>query len=71
MDYPGKNTGVGLHALLQEIFLTQGLNSHLLHWQVDSLPVRHLGSPLWESELLLGQVRKWKPREVNWLDQSH
>ena len=26
----GKNTGVGCHALLQGIFLTQGLNLHLL-----------------------------------------
>ena len=26
------------HFLLQEIFLTQGLNPHLLHWQADSLP---------------------------------
>ena len=25
-DSPGKNTGVGCHALLQGIFLTQGLN---------------------------------------------
>ena len=25
-DFPGKNTGVGCHFLLQEIFLTQGLN---------------------------------------------
>ena len=24
-DSPGKNTGVGCHALLQEIFLTQGV----------------------------------------------
>ena len=30
-DSPGKNTGVGCHALLQGIFLTQGLNPHLLH----------------------------------------
>ena len=30
-DFPGKNTGVGCHFLLQRIFLTQGLNSHLLH----------------------------------------
>ena len=40
-DSPGKNPGVGCHALLQEIFLTQGSNSdsyHLLHWQVGSLP---------------------------------
>ena len=41
-DSPGKNTGLGCHALLQEIFLTQGLNPpllHLLHWQVDCLPL--------------------------------
>ena len=30
-DSPGKNTGVGCHALLQEIFPTQGLNLGLLH----------------------------------------
>ena len=34
----------GLHFLLQGIFLTQGLNPCLLHWQVDSLPLNHLGS---------------------------
>ena len=28
-DFPGKNTGVGGHALLQGIFLPQGLNPHL------------------------------------------
>ena len=30
------------------IFLTEGLDSslpHLLYWQVDSLPLSHLGSP--------------------------
>ena len=39
---PGKNTGVGCHALLQRIFLIQGLNPHvlhLLHWQAGSLPL--------------------------------
>ena len=30
---PGKNTGVGCHALLLGIFLTQGLNPHLLHYR--------------------------------------
>jgi len=30
-DFPGKNTGVGFHALLQGIFLTQGSNPHLLY----------------------------------------
>ena len=29
-DSPGKNTGVGCHALLQGIFMTQWLNPHLL-----------------------------------------
>ena len=41
-DFPGKNTGVGCHALLQGIFPTQGSNPHLLrllHWQVGSLPL--------------------------------
>ena len=45
-DFSGKNTGVGCHFLLQGIFLTQDLNLHLLHWQVDSLPLSHQGSPL-------------------------
>ena len=44
-DFPGKNTGVSCHFLLQGVFLTQGLNLGLLPWQVDSLPLRHLGSP--------------------------
>ena len=33
------------HFLVQRIFPTQGLNLHLLrllHWQVGSLPLRHL-----------------------------
>ena len=43
---PGKNTRVGCHFLFQGIFLTQGLNLCLLHWQADSLPLSCLGSPL-------------------------
>ena len=35
-DSPCKNTGVGNQLLLQEIFLTQGSNSCLLSWQVNS-----------------------------------
>ena len=45
-DFPGKNTGMGSHFL----FLTLGSNQnllHFLHWQADSLPPCHLGSPLW------------------------
>ena len=44
-DFPGKNTGVGCHFLLQAIVLNQESNRHLLHWQADSLPLSHLGSP--------------------------
>ena len=31
----------GCHFLHQGIFLTQGLNLYLLHWQVDSLSLSH------------------------------
>ena len=51
-NFPGRNTGVGCYFLLQGIFLTQGLNLCLLcllHWQVDSLPLCHLGRPLGEN----------------------
>ena len=34
------------HFLFQVIYLTQGLNPPLLHWQVDSLPLSHQGSSL-------------------------
>ena len=47
-DSVGKNTTVGCHAVLQGIFLTQGLNPHLLHllhWQVGSSPVVSPGKP--------------------------
>ena len=48
-DSPGKNTGVGCHALLQRIFPTKGLNQHhlcLLHCRWILYPLTHLGSPL-------------------------
>ena len=44
VEFPGKNTGVDFHFLLQGIFLDQGSNLCLLHWQADSLPLSH-----WES----------------------
>ena len=49
MGSPGKNTGVGCHALTQGIFPTQGLNSHLLgflNWQESSLPLASAGKTL-------------------------
>ena len=46
-NFPGKNTGVGCHFLLQGIFPSQGTNPSLLwllHWPTDSLSLSHLGS---------------------------
>ena len=45
MEFSGKNIGVSCHFLLPGIFPTEGSNTHLLHWQEDSLPLSHLGSP--------------------------
>ncbi|XP_025119871.2 prostaglandin F synthase 1 isoform X1 [Bubalus bubalis] len=42
---PDKNTGVDCHALLQGIFLTQGSNLHLSHWQGGSLQLAPPGKP--------------------------
>ena len=58
-DSPGKNTGVGCHALLQGIFLTQRSNPHLLHllyWSLTSAVLADqffTTSTTWEA-LLLG-----------------
>ena len=51
MEFSSKNTGMGCHFLLQEIFPTQGSHSHLLcllHWKVNSLLLPHLGCPLYK-----------------------
>ena len=56
-DSPGKSTGVCCCALLQRVFLTQGLNPSLLcllHWQASSLPRAPPWKPLWS-----GQVDTW------------
>ena len=52
IDSPGKNIGVGCHFLLQGIFLTRQLNSHLLRllncrqsvycWATGEAPKRHI-----------------------------
>ena len=45
MGFPRQEYWSGCHSLIQGLFLTQGLNLRLLHWQEDSLPLRNLGSP--------------------------
>ena len=47
-DFPGKNTGVGYHFLLQGIFLTQELNLGLLHCRQILYYLSHQGNPLFE-----------------------
>ena len=44
-DSPGKNTGVGCHALLQGIFPTQGSNPCLLHCRQILYCLSHQESP--------------------------
>ena len=47
MEFSKQEYWSRLPFLLQGIFQTQRLNPHLLcllHWQVDSLPLQHLGS---------------------------
>ena len=59
-DFPCK-TGGGCHFLLQGISCPR-LNPCLLHWQVDSLPLSHLGSQLAHSE---SQVNNYWINERN------
>ena len=58
-DSPGKNTGVGCHALLQGIFPTQGSNPGLLHCRRILYRLSHQGSPLSLAEGFLISVAPW------------
>ena len=49
-DSPGKNTGVGCHALLQGIFPTQALNPGLPHYWHILYQLSHQGSPCYSLE---------------------
>ena len=75
-NFPGKNTGVGCHFLLQGIFLTQGSNPHLLcllHWRVDSLLLMPAGKPINHiipSQLLKNFVKCNQENKVENLDNT-
>ena len=45
-DSPGKNIGVGYHALFQGTFPTQGSNSGLLHFGQILYCLSHQGNPI-------------------------
>ena len=46
MGFPRQEYWSGCCFLPQGIFLTQGANPCLLHWQVGSLPLSHEGGPV-------------------------
>ena len=62
-NFPGKNTGVDSHPLLQGIFPTQGSNPHLLHcrqnlyrWASRENTLRPFINICWINEWILGHV---------------
>ena len=61
-DSPGKNTGVGCHALLQGIFQTQESNPGLLHCRQILYRLNHQGSPK-EAILKMGPNRCTHPHQ--------
>ena len=56
-NFPGKNTGVGCHSHLQGNFLIWESNPHILHWQVDSLPLNQLASRVSERYITLNECQ--------------
>ena len=60
----GKSTGGGCHFLLQGIFLPQGLNLCLLHWQAGSSPLSHINI----AKLSLGHSWNSKKKKLQMID---
>ena len=69
-DFPGKNTGVGCHFLLQRIFPIQGSNPRLLcplHCRRVLYPLSHQGSP----QNLCDELSKYWLGRKNREDPAH
>ena len=64
-NFPGKNTGVGCHSLLQGIFLTQGLNPGLLHCRQTPYHLRHQGSSLMLIVMLINFLKLISVKGLN------
>ena len=60
---PGKNTGMGCHALLQGIFLTQGLKPGILHCRQVHYHLSHQRSPE-KGQGLSTPVKVWRSSHV-------
>ena len=70
-DFPGKNTGVGCHYLLQGIFLIQGSNLHLLcllHCRQNFYLLSHGGSRFIMSIIFV--TKKTSKCYFHWLQKS-
>ena len=63
-NFPGKNTRVGSHSLLQGIFLTHGSNSGPLHCKQIFYHLSHKGSP---GRSQLGAIFTWQFWRYFWL----
>ena len=68
-DSPSKHTGVGCHALLQGIFLTQGSNWGLPHWRWILYCLSHQGSR-WILEWVAYPFSGGSSRLRNWTGVS-
>ena len=62
-NFPGKNTGLGCHFLLQGIFLTQELNPGLPHCRQMLYRLSHLGSPKYPLLTKIQQGQKLKKKK--------
>ena len=72
-DFPGKNTGVGCHFLLQEIFQTQGSNPGLPHCGQMLYHLSHQGrifKKLFLKKLPLVEIWCDTKEEYLWLSQN-
>ena len=80
-DSPGKNTGVGCHALLREILPYPGIELMSLispAWQADSVQLSHLGSPkiklMWDYIFFFELIGIFQILTINmplWLTGKH
>ena len=82
-NFPGKNTGVGCHSLLQGIFLSQEVNLGLLHFRQILYHLSHQGSQLsftdmqYQSWIFIGRTDAeaqspifWPPDAKSWLTRK-
>ena len=73
---PGKNTGVGCHALLQGIFPTRGTNLGLLHCRQILYHLSHLGNPKETSTSIqwntseATEISYWNMQQHGWISNA-